>query len=685
MGKADDTATFGIDLDGSGAVAGADDVSGALAKLHQKLDEDTSALSGMRKALTNLKGGGAVAEAQVTKLKAAIAAQKATIAQTQSKVIDLGGSYKRTKPAADQMSSGLGALLARAQSAGGPLGGLVAKLGGLKTALAGGALIAGTVALAAALLLVVAGAAAATAALTKYALASADAYRSERLQLEGLVNLRSWYGRAKESAGFLQQQIDRVSSSTALGRDQIGGLAEEFHVLGLRGGNLQHALRGASIALATQGQRGLAQFKAMALGAGRYGGSIKKVADDFEARLGPIARAQMLSLDVQTKKLKESFSALFTGVKVEKFLSALKSITDLFSQNTVTGQALKTIMSSIFTPILDGIAVLAPLAKRFFQGMVLGALDLAIGIILLRNWFRKTFGDSSILKSLESQRKAFETGRFVVYAFAAAIVLTALAFGLLAAGVGILVATVYAPLLLVAAPFVLIYLAVKKLMNLDWSAIGSSIVGAFGTVGDVLGGIASGYADIGYSLILGLVKGIKRGYSLVAEAVKGLGNLAKSVLKNALESRSPSRAGDRIAYSLPQGSAQGVNRGTPLVVRAVAKQGAASLLEFKSSISTMINEGKKAPTVDGTAGAALPAVAGAPAPSSAPFELAAAPARPAALNLGNAGVGKGTHVEIHNLNYQGEENRAPAETLRDGLIRVLREIGASSGATLETA
>ena len=43
----------------------------------------------------------------------------------------------------------------------------------------------------------------------------------------------------------------------------------------------------------------------------------------FKARFGGVAKAQMLSLGVQSKKLRENFQQLFSGLKIERFLEAL--------------------------------------------------------------------------------------------------------------------------------------------------------------------------------------------------------------------------------------------------------------------------------------------------------------------------------------------------------------------------
>lgn len=663
--SSDNTATFGVDLQVSGE-GPLDSATQKLEKFQKQLEEDSGALAGMQRALRNLKGGGAVAESQITKLKGAIAAQKATIAQTQAKVIDLGGAFKRTKPPAEELGGVFGALLKRAQSAGGPVGGLAGRISGLHKAFAGGAVVVGVVALAAALVLLVAGAAAATYAISKFALASADAYRSERLQLEGLVKIRNWYGLAADKAGFLQDQINKVSASSALGRDQIAGLAEEFYSLNLRGGNLQQALKGASIALATQGQRGLAQFKAMALGASLYGGSIKKVTEDFEARLGPIARAQLLSIDVQSAKLKESMAAIFRDVHIEGFLKGLNEITQQFSQNTATGRALHSIAIVLLSPLFDSVGKGGPLVKRFFQGMVYGALQLAIGIILVRNWFKRTFADSSILKALSSQQTAFELGGQAVKVFAIALGVAAAAALVLAAAVTLILV----PLVWIGKKTAS---AIDALTQIDWkrpgAAIAAGLAGLAKTVINIAsGGLFDAFVSLGENLTRGLVAGFKRGFSAVENTVTQLGALSKGAYSAAIESHSPSKAAARIAFTFPQGAAGGVKAGTPLVVRSVQQMGYQTTQAFHASLAGI--------KVDGSDGIA-------PGVSSGFRDLAPPVSVPQARPAQQRATQPAGMSATINVDWHGPGDREQALSFRDQLVDALTQIGVSVGVTLE--
>lgn len=542
---ADAVARFSFDIDGNAASAAADQ-SRALANLQEKIQGDTVALRGMQKALRDLQGGSAVNIAVARDLRDRIAAQKATIASTTQSYVQMGGTFKDLGKKGVEAGKGFGSLAEAARAAPGPLSGLSSKLGAINAVLAGGALSAGLLLVAAAIVAVTAAAIVGFAALAKYGVGVADARRSELLHLDALTKLRfGWYGLAgamgpaADKASFLQSTIDSVSQSTALGRDQVAAYAEQLYKTGLRSGNLQAALEGVTTVAATQGETAAGSFMAMAQGAAFAGTSVRKLADDVKARLGGIAAAQMLSLDVQSKKLHESFGMIFSGLKIDSLLSGLNKITSMFSQNEATGRALKALVDGLFGPLIDQVSGPASmLMKRFFQGMTIAALLLGITILKLRNWFRSTFADSTTLRGLDLMRLSVAAGMGVVFAFAAAIVLT-----------GIVLANLAALILAPIAGIILLGVAIYQ---------GIKAIGRF----------ISEAARVGADLVEGLISGIKSGASGVIKALENLGGDAMAAFKKKLGIASPSRIAMRAAIEVPRGMALGIRAGQPEVERA---------------------------------------------------------------------------------------------------------------------
>jgi hypothetical protein len=542
-------AVFSFELEGNGDAAL--EQASALEQLRDRLTQGTAALRGMQSSLNAMKGSAHANGPAFKQLKDQIAAQKAALAGAHARFVELGGDFKNLKRPAVDAKAGFEQFLESARGSSGPLGRLVGGLEKLKGLGARGAMAAGLAGIGAALLALAAAATVATAALFKFGLAMADAVRAERLQLEGLTKIRNWWGLAADKAGFLQDTISKVSGQVALGRDQINGMATSLYKAGLRGGSLQHALEGVAIATAAAGEEQGEFYKAWFLGASRSSGATKKLADDIKARFGGVAKAQMLSLGVQAKKLRENFQQLFSGLRIERFLEALHDVTDLFSQNTFSGRALKTILETVFQPMVDFATGYGIYFKRFFQGLIIGAQLLVLGVLKLRNWFRKTFGDSEILKGIDKQKIAVYAGAFAVGALAGAFV------GLAAA-----IAVVVAPFVYLAyriAKFVKdVYDAYAAFRAIDWTAAGRALVD-------------------------GIAAGIRNGAQWVISAVKNLGSQALKAFKEKLGIASPSRVFARLGVEMPRGAAVGIQAGAPQLTAATRRMANESSAAYEAA------------------------------------------------------------------------------------------------------
>lgn len=534
------SATFELKLE-DGTSGPAEDAASALKQLRGQIDADTKALADMQRAMKNLQGGTSVNIAQFRALKEQIAQKKSAIGQAQSAYIGLGGTFGKTASSGGSVRSMFEQLTAQAKAVPGPIGGVVGKLEGLKTLIVGGGIALGIVAITAALAALVVGTVAAVAALASYAVGQGDARRNELLRLDGLTKIRSIYGFTAAKASDLQASIDQVSASSALGREQLSKYTEQLHRMGLRGQNLTDALEGMAIKAQTQGEAQASLFASMAAGASMAGQSVRKLSEDVKARLGGIAARQMLSLSVQTAKMREHFAVLFRDIKVEGFLKALQTITSLFAQSTASGRALKMLAETLLQPLIDGFEFLAPLAKRFFQGVILGLQAVAIQVLKVALWFKRTFGAGDILKGIDLTSAALMAGK--------------VAAGLLVAGfvaVGAILTVLAIPFALFAAQVLYVahrisqfYGLVKAAFAFDWSGLGTSITS-------------------------GIVSGLKRGASWVLDAVENLGKNAYKAFKSALGIASPSKEFAKLGVEIPRGVQQGINAGAPSAQGAVS-------------------------------------------------------------------------------------------------------------------
>lgn len=535
---ADQTATFAIELEDKASGAATSAAQG-LKRLRDQIDADKRALSQMQAAMKNLQGGTVVNIKQFKQLQEQISAKKAAVAQAQSSFLSLGGTFNKTGGSSSSFQARLAALSKQSAAMPGPLGGLIARFQSLAAVVGGGVMAAGILAIVAALALLVVGTVAAVNALARYGVAQADAARSELLRIEGLTKIRNWYGLAAGNAGQMQASIDKVSASSALGRDKVAAYSEQLYRMGLRGDNLSAALEGVAIKASVQGEAQANMFANWAAGAALTGGSVRKLADDVKARLGGIAERQMLSLTVQTQKQQEAFAALFTGLNIEPFLKAKKAINDMFSQSTASGRALKQLLTVLIQPLVDAVTAALPIVKRFFQGLILGGQRIVIAILEVRAAFRRTFGGGGDwLKGIDLAKAALYAGATLAVVLASALSYIAIA----ALGIS-------APFLLAAAAIWAVINTASLLYQL-WKEID--------------------WTDLGRSIWQGIVGGLKSGAQWVVDAVTSIGHAASAAFKNALGIHSPSKTFQHLGAAIPAGVTAGVEQGTPAARRAVS-------------------------------------------------------------------------------------------------------------------
>jgi len=557
---ADDTASFAIDF----KLQGVTDVKAAtasLADMRAAVMGDTEALKAMQATLRTLKGNPAQFGNEIKKLQANITAQKAVMASNAAGFLRAGGTMKEYSKLMRGAGKEQASWLEGVKSAPGPLGRYASALSqagvsGLFAAAAGVAVIAVFLKLGAAV-------ASAIGSLISFGVSSASARRDEQLHLEAITKLQwGWWGlygamgRVQHSGAFLQNQIDKVSSSVALGRDKVAGYAESLYKAGLRGGNLTRMLEGMSIVASTQGEEAANSFRAWGMGIAYTGGSVEKLTNHIKAKLGGIAKAQLLSLDVQTKKLRENFSMLFSGVKIEPILHAMNELSKLLSLQTESGKALKVIFETWFGSMEKNGDRIALMFKRFYQGAIIGALELTLQLMDLRDWLNKTFRGSWIDKWINDWN-AFSIGLasmriFVLLLGSAAVVAVVLAaaLGVVAVILGLMVIGIAG---VVVAFGALIY-AIGWVVNF---------------VVEQFQWLWSQAKDAGLNIARGIADGLSAGAHLVFDAMKGMAKGAWKSFKEKLGIASPSKLFRMGGVNIAQGVAQGVEAGKGSVADAV--------------------------------------------------------------------------------------------------------------------
>ncbi len=534
-------------------------------------------------AADNMARNKAIASLIISQSKASAVGEKAAkgeaaTAAKKTSDVKLNGE-KAVKDAADSAKkitkeTGLAKLGEAAKDADGPIGKLANGFEKLKAAGAAGV----AVALVVALVAVATTAAAAAFALTRFALAAADAFRSSRL----LANAAS----GVEGGGKgMTMVIDDIASKSPLARERIAEMARAMEVAKLRGRDMQNALEAATTATSAIGDAAGAAFTSIAeksqfarrflltkadlAGTGvefaevaaalaqamgtsvaaattliQQGGvSVAKGLEAMNAavqkKFGKTVAAQMLSLTTQMAKLKENFGRLFDGVDIEPFLRGLKTITDLFSEQTVTGAALKVLFKSIFNPLAEASEGIFPIISAFLRGMVIATLYAYIALLKVKNAINEAFGGSSASK-IDWVKVSMYAGMIAAIGIGAAL------FAL--AAIIALVIVVALPLAFVLSlpfivPLALIGLLVYAIYSL-YNAIASIQVPDLGIASAFSGALALlksiDLGSVAAQIVASLVGGLTNGLPSVAGAMKGLGGAILSALPSALVMHSPS-------------------------------------------------------------------------------------------------------------------------------------------------
>jgi hypothetical protein len=520
--------------------------------------------------------------------------------------------------ALEKIKGSLGSMAEQAKGAGGPVGEVASKLEGLGK---GGA-VGAAIAIAVALVGIAAAAAYAAVSLTKYAFASADAARSSRLFSEAALG--------SAAAGYeLEMVVDQMS-------DLAPGLAAKLKDVGrsladvnIRGRDAQRTLNTFGIVATARGEaaagaiKGIAEASRitgrLALGplnriTGEFdslkgtgiksadvfkalGSVMNKSADSFknakttglvpfkeglkaielaaQMSLGGVVAKQMISLSSQAEKLKENVAKLFSGVVIDKFLEGLKTVTDLFDQNTVTGYILREVFTAVFTKI-------ATLAALAFPYIVAGIKGVVFGVLLFAKVAKQAYVALSAFfgggTKADGIMTAFRLGAMAVGAVVGSVVGLALAFVALGAVAAIALAPIWIPFALVALA---IYGAVKAIDAIDGA----------------LDGIGKSIADIDLAasagkMMDGLVKGIKSKIADVKSAILEVSSAITGAFDSDQEIKSPGRKAMRGGKHVVEGHALGMVQNVPMVTRAslavsnATTQGLASSGEQSSNSST---------------------------------------------------------------------------------------------------
>lgn len=580
MAKDSDKATFAIGLEGNLPEA-ANRAADSMQALRDRIAQSTGSLRELGAMQRNLKGSSEELKAARDELGARIKAERQSVAAASLELLkaqkatgalgkselQLAAAKAATKAKTDAMSSAI-------TTAGGPVAGLRDRVKALSGVLGEGGsaaglltfAIAGTVAAIAAMGLVVGGA---LAALGRFVTTSRDAARSAALLREA-----AWGGNAKWGAQA-GEQIAALSRNVPTARadiEKLGLSLAKQNIGGQAWADSLNAITQASAALGDEAGRKIQSFIERAMVLGRpglfrispqeligtgvsfkhvaeslaknmhvgvaeaqralYSGRVKMadgakaLRDAVEGQLGRLNLRQMLSLDVMAKKLGETFDDLTSGVDIEPLVKGFRELLSVFDLSTVTGQALKQIVTVFGGDMVKAMSDATPLAKQFIYGLIIGAQRITIQYLRVRNAIRDALGPDMIKRwnlldvALQTPRISLEAIRIAVEAM--------------------------------PGPF---------------KAIGDVVRAA----SDLLGLIkAPDTKPVGKAIVDGVAAGILAQTPALKVAVAGVGEEVKGSFRDKLQIHSPSAVFAQYGEHTAAGYEQGLERGTGGARRAVS-------------------------------------------------------------------------------------------------------------------
>jgi hypothetical protein len=341
-------------------------------------------------------------------------------------------------------------------------------------------------AVAVAIVALTAGLVAGTIAIAKWAVGLSDANRTQGLLAAGITQTVA-------GGQELDATITRLGGVVPQTREELLGMAGDLAKTGLKGQALGDALEAAAVKAA-------------------------------KAKFGPEWSKQMLSLDVQSKRLGANLASTFGGLKIEGLLQGFSTLVALFDSSTESGKALKFLFESLFQPIIDGVTAAIPTVERLFLQAEILALKAYIA-----------------LKPYSEEIKLLGEA----FAVVAAVIV---------GGVAVSLALALAPVVALIAGITLLVAWIIKLGEAIYNGLASAI--AF-------------VSEIGSQIVAGIVNGITGGASAVVKAITDLGTSALSAFDSVFHFGSPSKVMRQRGEWMGEGAEGGIEDSSPDVQGAL--------------------------------------------------------------------------------------------------------------------
>lgn len=590
MADSGKTASYAIRVDSNAKDIGQEGAA-ALEQLRSSIGKSQSAIKEIGGALRNLRGNSDEVAKAKTELKAQLEAERGAVSAATLALAKMGTTFgllterekkfakeqteltkklKDAKTAEAETTKGASSMLSEMAKAGGPLGELAKRGEDLGEKLSTGAGAFGLIAAAAAVTvgaLVEVGKTIAdlTVSLVKWIVTSANAARTANL-------LRvAWTG-SEANAKALGHQIDALATKVPIAKDKLNEMAGAL-VRSLSGtrvsgqaivdllstvaqtsaamgdeaahklqdiieraknlGRIQISpfeLQGTGLArddiakeLAAQMKVGVESARAaLASGRVKIEDGAKAIRAAVEKRFGKVNLARMLDLDVLKQKFQETLAALTKDVNLEPLLKGFQQLTKLFDQSTVSGHILKTLVTTIGNELGPAFQKVVPIAREFFIRLEIGALKIAIALVKARN---------EISKSLDGMGKDFDSAQAKAVAWEYAV---------------------NRPIEHTVAFIRTMARWLEKAISM-WRTLSSEVDSAKKSF--------TGFEQLGYNAITGLIDGVTSGIAALKQTISGLADTIKSAFRDALGIHSPSKVFEGYGKDTAKGYERGLDAG----------------------------------------------------------------------------------------------------------------------------
>lgn len=360
---------------------------------------------------------------------------------------------------------------------------------------------------------------------------------------------------ANKAAAAVQSKSANLEEMTALAKGALGpmgGIYEKATLItkGIGSGGIAGAAIAAAAAFVVLTSAVVAGYFALA----KYAVTVNKGAME---RLTKVA-----------KKAEENVAKLFSKVRVEAFVKVVEEVAEMLDESSASAAAVKEILATMLNPLFDAVGGIGPVIKRFFQGMVIGALLVTIAALKVRNALKDVL-PAELAGKVDVLKVALYAGIAVTFALVGALVALAAVGAVVAVVAFVAMATMAAMfagallivgvcLALLLAPFIMVGLAVY------------AAIAYFDEIKAAVLDFAGAAVDAAGALISGLVNGIMSGAGAVYNAIRNLASGMTGALKAALGIASPSKVFAELGINTSLGMAQGVDEGSGAVNSSVA-------------------------------------------------------------------------------------------------------------------